>query len=115
MKETILLKIALICSLIGLIVLYFISAKVEVKDYMPAELSKNVGDNVKLKGAISKINDKGDVVFIEMDYQYPVNIVVFSKDPNLNLKNGDEIEVIGKVREYKGKNEIIAEKVRVIK
>lgn len=114
MKETALLKIALICSLIGLIILYFISAKIEVKDYKPI-LNKNIGEDVKLKGTVTKISDKGDVVFIEVNQQSPITVVLFSDDDNLKLKNGDVVEVVGEVQEYDGKNEIIAQKIRVIR
>ena len=115
MKETTLLKIALICSLVGLIVLYFISAKIEIKDYKPNILNRNVGDDVSLKGTITKINDKGNVVFVDVSQQNSVPVVLFTDSNNLNLKNGDNVEVIGKVQEYNGKNEIIAQKIRVIK
>ena len=114
MKESTLLKIALICSLVGLIALYFISAKIEVKDYKPI-LNKNVGDDVKLNGIVTKITDRGNVVFIEVIHQSPVTVVLFSDDNNLKLKNGDNIEVVGEVQEYNGKMEIIAEKIRVIR
>lgn len=115
MKETTLLKIALICSLVGLVLLYFISTKIEVKDYKPNILNKNVGDDVKLTGKVSKITDRGDVVFIEVDQQSPINVVLFTDNDNLKLSNGDNVEVIGKVQEYNGKNEIIAEKIRLVK
>lgn len=114
MKETTLLKIALICSLIGLIALYFISTKIEVKDYKPV-LNKNIGDDVKLKGIVAKITDRGNVVFIEVDYKNPITVVLFTDEDDLKLNNGDNIEVIGEVQEYNGKNEIIAQKIRVIK
>ncbi len=115
MKETTLLKIALICSLVGLLVLYFISTKIEIKDYKPNILNKNVGEDVKLNGIVTKISDKGNVIFIEVNQQNPISIVVFGNDNNLNLKNGDNVEVIGKVQEYNGKNEIIAQKIRLVK
>ena len=115
MKETTLLKIALICSLIGLIILYFISTGIDVKDYKPSTLNKNVGDDVKLKGTIAKITDKGSVVFIEVNQQNPVSVVLFNKDDNSKLKNGDNVEIIGKIQEYNGKNEIIAQKIKIIK
>lgn len=114
MKETTLLKIALICSLIGLFVLYLISTKIEAKEYEHGELNKNIGDDVKLKGTITKITDKGNVVFIEVNQQNPITIVLFNDD-DLKLKNGDNIEVFGEVQEYKGKNEIIAQKIRAIR
>ena len=115
MKENTLLKIALICSLVGLVILYFISEKVEIRDYNPTQLNKNVGDDVGIKGVITKISDKGNVVFVEVKQEYPVSIVIFSQDNNLNLKNGDNVEVVGKVQEYNGKNEIITQKIRIIK
>ena len=114
MKETTLLKIALICSLVGLIVLYFISTKIELKDYKPNILNRNVGDDVKLTGIVGKITDKGDVVFIEVSQQNPVTVVLFTKEDNIKLKNGDDVEVIGKVQDYNGKKEIIADKIRVV-
>ena len=115
MKETTLLKIALVCSLIGLTALYFISARIGIKDYKPNVFNRNVGDDVKLQGAVTKITEKGDVVFIDVIQQNSVPVVLFRDNNNLNLKNGDNVEVIGKIQEYNGKNEIIAQKIRVIK
>ena len=115
MKENTLLKIALICSLIGLIALYFISTKIEIKDYKPNILNKNIGEDVKLLGTVTKISDKGNVVFIEVNQQNPITVVLFSDNNNLKLKNDDFVEVIGEVQEYNGKNEIIAQKIRVIR
>lgn len=115
MKETTLLKIALICALVGLALLYFISIKIEVKDYKPNLLNKNIGDDVKLKGTVAKITDKGNVVFVEVNQQNPISVVIFTGDNDLKLKNGDNVEVIGKVQEYNGKPEIVADKVRVVR
>jgi len=114
MKENALLKIALICSLVGLIILYFISTKIEVKDYKPI-LNKNIGDDVKLNGIVTKITDKGKVVFIEVNQQSPITVVLFTDEDNLKLNNGDNVEVIGEVQEYNGNNEIIAQKIRVVR
>lgn len=114
MKETALLKIALICSLAGLFMLYLISTRIEPKDYKPSILNKNIGDDVKLKGVITRITDKGNVVFIEVNQQSPINVVLFTDDA-LKLNNGDNVEVIGKFQEYNGKPEIIAEKITVVR
>lgn len=115
MKENTLLKIALICSLAGLVALYFVSSKIEVSDYKPATLNKNIGDDVRLKGTVAKITDKGSVVFIEVSQQSPITVVLFTDDDNIKLKDNDVIEVIGNVQEYNGKNEIIAQKIRVVR
>lgn len=119
MKETTLLKIALVCSLSGLAVLYFASSKMELKDYKPkpSALSKNNnnGDDVRLKGIVTGINSKGKVIFIEVSQQSPVNIVVFTGGEGVKLSKGDNIEVTGRVQEYNGRDEIIAEKIRVMR
>ena len=115
MKETTLLKTALICSLLGLVILYFISAKIDVRDYRPSQLNENVGEDVKLIGTIAKISQNDNVAFLEINYQSAVIVVLFTGDKNLSLKINDSVEVIGEVQEYKGKNEIIAQKIRVIR
>ncbi|MBI2124628.1 OB-fold nucleic acid binding domain-containing protein [Candidatus Pacearchaeota archaeon] len=114
MKETTLLKTALICSLLGLVILYFISAKIDVKDYNAGILNKNIGDDVKLTGKITKISQSENVAFLEVSYESPITIVLFT-DKNVSLEANDSIEIIGEVQEYKGKNEIIAQKVRVVR
>lgn len=113
MKENTLLKIALACSLAGLVALFFISSKIELKEYRPS-LNKNIGDDVKLKGTVAKITDRGDVVFIDVTHQSPVNVVLFT-DKDLTLKAGDIVEVEGNVQEYNGKDEVIAQKIRVVR
>ena len=115
MKENTLLKIALICSLVGLVILYFISTRIEIKDYKPNVLSNNVGDDVKLHGKITKITDKGNAVFIDISQQFPISVVVFSDGNISKIKKDDFIEVFGKVQNYNGKDEIIAQKIRIIK
>jgi len=115
MKETTLLKIALVCSLVGLAALYFISAEADFRDYSPGVLNKNVGDDVKLIGRISKISQREGIAFLEIEHQSPITVVLFADDKNLSLKANDSVEVLGEVQEYKGRNEIIAQRVRVIR
>ena len=115
MKETTLLKVALICSLVGLVALYFISERIELKDYKPNFLNnKNIGDSVKFSGKITKITNGNNVVFIELIQQVPVSVVVFT-DKNLNLNEKDIVNISGKVQEYNGKEEIIADEIKTIR
>ena len=114
MKETALLKIAMICSLVGLVALFFISQQIELKDYEPDFLNnKNVGDNVKLSGKIIKVTAGNNVVFIELSQQAPISVVVFT-DKDINLNENDFVEISGKVQNYNGKEEIIADKIKVV-
>jgi|TARA_Y100000310_G_scaffold309740_1_gene354183 aspartyl/asparaginyl-tRNA synthetase len=113
MKENTILKIALVISLVGLVMLYYISTQIDVKDYKPSKLNENVGDDVKMIGTISKISDRESVIFIDVLHESPVTVVLFT-DEDMELNEGEKIEVIGEVQDYKGKNEIIARKIRVI-
>ena len=114
MKESTLLKVALACSLIGLFALYLISAKIEVRDYRPSLLNGNAGEDVRLHGTITKVTDKGGVVFIEVNQQNPVAVVLFTNS-DVKLSAGDSVEIVGEVQEYNGKEEIIAQEIKVIK
>ena len=117
MKETTILKIALICSLIGLVVLFLLSNTLSVKEYSPQQLNRNEGDNVKLTGTVGKITDSGNLVLIEVNQHNPITIVLFKDNKNyngINLMSGNYVEILGEVREYRGKSEIVADKIRVI-
>ena len=111
-----LLKMALMCSLIGLAVLYFISGNIDLKNYKTYDYNAKEDEFVKINGIISKISKKDNVIFIEIKQDNIVNVVAFGNVNNLNNLNlGDNVEVIGKTQEYKGKNEIIAQKIRIVK
>ena len=114
MKESVLLKIALICSLLGLLILYFVSSGIEANEYKPSQLNKNIGEDVRFSGTVSKITKAENVIFIEVNHQNPVTVVLFTKE-NPQLSEGDNVEIDGEVQEYKGKEEIIAQKIRVIR
>ena len=115
MKESTLLKVALACSLAGLALLYIVSSNIEFKDYEPIKLDSSLGEDVKLLGTITKMTQKDDVAIIEVEHQNVITIILFTDDKNLILAKGDNVEVLGQVQEYKGKNEIIAQKIRVIR
>ena len=111
MKETTLLKTALIAGIIGLVALYLISLNLNPQDYTP--LSKN-GDDVILKGTITKISENENAIMVEILQQEPVKVVVFSKE-GIGLQKDSSVEISGSVQEYNGKNEIIARKIKVLK
>lgn len=113
MKETTLLKCALIFSLVGLVALHFTAQSIEIKDYRPM-LDKDIGEDVRLTGTIKKVRQPGNVVFISLLQENPLTIVFFS-DEKFDFGEKDRIEIFGKVQSYNGKKEIIAEKVSAAK
>ncbi len=116
MKEKTLLKVALICSLLGLLILYVISGNIEISEKNIEKITlENKDEFVKIKGTVSNIVDTEKVAIMEILQPQEITVVLF-KDENksINVCQGNEIEVIGKVDEYEGSLEIIADRLRVI-
>ncbi len=113
MRETTLLKIVLICTIAGLAILFFISSGIEIPEYN-LEHSLNTEQDVKLTGKILQYSDKGNVKFIELAHQSKMTVVLF-ENQNVTLKAGDDIEVLGKLQKYDGKDEVIAQSIRGIR
>lgn len=117
MKESTLLKIALITSLSGLLVLYLISGNIEVKEKNIEKITlENKDEFVKLSGIVSRIIDSEKVAILEITQPQEITVVLFkNKNNTVNINKGNEVEIFGKVDEYEGKLEIIAERVRIIR
>lgn len=116
MKEKTLLKIALICSLLGLLILYLISDTIEIKEKNIEKITlENKDEFVKLRGIVSNVVDTEKVVIMEITQPQEITVVLFKDKETVNIQQGDEVEVIGKVDEYEGKLEIIADRLRVIR
>ena len=117
MEEKTLLKIALICSLLGLLILYLISNNIEINEKNIEKITlENKDEFVKLRRIVSNVVDTEKVVIMEITQPQQMTVVLF-KDENktMPIQQGNEIEVIGKVDEYEGKMEIIADRLRVIR
>ena len=112
MRENTLLKVAILSSIVGLVILFFISRSIEIPEYNPSQV-KDVGMDVKLIGKITKIDQREGLFFIEVSKENKVEVALFTKDKT-DIKYGDNVEVLGKVQDYNGKAEILANKIRVI-
>ncbi|MBI2651575.1 hypothetical protein HYX01_03830 [Candidatus Woesearchaeota archaeon] len=117
MQEKNLLKIALISSLLGLLILYLISNIMQIKEYGAENIiPDNEDDFIKIKGVVSNVVDKEKVAVIKILQPKELTVLLFKKDnKTMPVKQGNEIEVIGKVNQYENKNEVIADKVRVVR
>ncbi len=110
MKEVTLIKLALISSIIGIIILYISVENISLNE---TEINKiTYADNdIKIKGVITKLDEREKVTFLEISQPNTMNVVVF-KDSKFDLKQNDYVEVIGSVEEYNGKLQIIAEEIK---
>lgn len=118
MEERLLRNISIICSLVGLALLFFLSKTIELK---PTDISQityeDIGKNVKVCGEVaSKFVSKNNHVFLQVqDKNGIISIVIFNntaKKLNLNL-DSKKVCITGTVDEYKEKLEIIAKDIQV--
>ena len=115
MNEKTLLITALICSIIGLALLFFISGSIPISEKTINQLNKNNLDEVvKVKGTVTNVINTSKVTIIEITQPQSTSIVLFNDKTKVGLSKGDYIEAIGKVAEYNGKMELIGQRVRVI-
>ncbi len=110
MKDRTLLIIALICSIIGLAVLFIISKQLTVEVQPIEKISLFQDKDVTIQGKVKRIIQKQDTTIVEVGYDTSINVVLFE---HVYLKPGDKVTVTGKVEEYNGRLEIVGEKLTV--
>ena len=115
MKEKTLFKIAAVCSLIGLVVLFFVSGHITIKEIDVGKINgEDVGQEVKVIGRIERVSDTDKVMFLQVGQEKVETIsVVLFKEGKIGLKEGDYIELVGELDEYDGEYSIIANAVKV--
>ena len=103
-------KLALMTFLVGLIALFFLSSSLEPKSIKISDISSKMMDNyVKISGTITKIKQFDTLTSLTISDDTD-NITVIC--PKTNISKDSFVEVIGKVKEYKGILEIEAEKIQ---
>jgi len=113
MQEKNLLRVAILCSIIGIFVLIIISNSIELKKLTIGEITnKHIGQAIKTEGKIFSIITAEDFTILEIkDKTGKIKIMVFE---NITLKQNQEILIEGKVKEYKDEFEIEADKIKIL-
>jgi len=114
MREPTLLKLALTCSIIGVIGLFFLSETISIDETAISKLD-GIGqeERVQLTGIVARVATTGNTTFLTIERKEQANIILFSNGAAIydKLRAGENVSVIGKVAKYKGKPEIVADKV----
>lgn len=112
MNEKTLTKIALICSLIGILLLLLIAERQDVSASSINKISnQSINQEIKIKGTISTLKETPAVTITQVkDTTGSITVIMFRKE-NITLQKGDLVEVQGIVKEFKGKLEIEAKRV----
>ena len=105
MEEKTLLKIALVASLAGLMFLYLISSNIEIKEKNIEKITlENKDEFVKLRGIVSNLVNSEKVAILEITQPQEITVVLFkNENKTMPIQKGNDVEIFGKVDEYKGK------------
>jgi RecJ-like exonuclease len=103
-------KLALLTFFIGLIALIFLSSSLSPKQLKISEISgKMLDEYVQIAGEVVKVkNYDSSVVFDMQDDTDKISVISYK---NISITNKTDIEVIGKVKVYKGRLELEAQKI----
>ncbi|MBI2545768.1 hypothetical protein HYV81_01165 [Candidatus Woesearchaeota archaeon] len=112
MRESLLLKVALATSLIGLMLLYFFAERIELDESTISKIDRtDIGNFVKVQGKVTKVYDNKDYTVLQIQQPETISVIFFS---NATINEQDNVEIIGRVSEFKGKQQIVADRIRVI-
>lgn len=115
MQTRTLLRLALVTSIVGLILLFFLSENLEPPLMPIKEISEKYFDSyVKVAGEITNVKEtKGLYILTVEDATDEIEVVIF-KDKNVTFSEDTQVEVIGKVTKYWTRLQIEAVEVRAI-
>jgi len=108
-----LMKFCIVVSVIGIAALFFIVESIEPKTVEISGLNKQmIGQFVKINGKASNVYNNEGTLFLTLnnpDDGSIIKIVMFKN--NLEIKEGNFIEVTGKLELYKNELEVIASSI----
>jgi len=104
MKDTTLLRIALITGTVGLLALYFVYSFDLIPETSPLVLIED-DRTIKIEGTISGISSREAVTYVYLERTETVPVVFFD---DISYYEGQFISITGDIESYNGKKQIIA-------
>lgn len=106
MKERTLLKTALICTILGIFVLYILTENIKLEE-TPIHKAKLMENSIfRIKGTVERVINKEGLTIVTISKKESIDVVVFE---NFDANEGDFVDVVGEIKDYKGKKELIAD------
>ena len=114
MRTNALLKISLATAIVGLILLFFLSERLEPKLISISQIDERMLDSyVKVMGKINSVRETEGLYILDLqDSSSRIDVVVFKQNQKFNFQKGQQVEVIGKVSEFRFKLQIEATGIR---
>lgn len=107
MKESTLLKLCILWSLFAILGLFFV-AEFSTAQVPNSTIDNYYGEEVLIEGKIIRQSAKPDVTFIDLETEIEEVLVVLFENQEFN---GTQLRVQGKVDIYRGRFEVIANKI----
>ncbi|MCX8189645.1 MAG: OB-fold nucleic acid binding domain-containing protein [Candidatus Diapherotrites archaeon] len=117
LRECLLRRIALLCAAVGIILLFVYSSIDSPKRTKISEVKiSSIGDKVEIDAIVSSSKVSGNVLIFELDDGDKITSVFFNPriEQKIILRKGNFVRVSGRIAEYRGNLEIVAEKVLLI-
>ena len=99
MREKTLIKISLIGTIAGIIILFVITETMNLK---------SEGNKIALEGVVEQISTSSDVTFMEIRPSDTITAVAFKE---LDIPLGKKVKILGDFKKYKNKVEFVVENV----
>jgi hypothetical protein len=114
MQERTLLRISLITTAIGIILLYILSQYSQPEQVQPYTLTNSdLGNKVLVQGNIGSIKQYGNTTIIKVSTNDQIQVVHF-QPLKFSLNKNEQIEIIGTVQKHKGEYQLISDEIRII-
>ena len=108
MRLTLLAKICLITSLLGLVLLLIISKNGSTTESL---LSLEEGQDVMLQGEVQSIQVFDNTATLEIRHDAYTKVIIFDNISDAPLRKGDLVRVFGKPSSQGSEKEIIADRI----
>lgn len=111
MHSKTLIRVAMTSSLAGIIGLFIMlqAADIPLHDITSLK-SMDEGSIVRSEGIVKRMSNNTNMTFIGIEVVETMDVIVFDKG-NLRLKQGDTVIVEGRLEDYQGETEIIADSI----
>ncbi len=110
MEEKTIKLISIIVIIIGLTFLFFYAQRLELP--VTPELDSSAPTTVMMKGTVKNLQVTDKAVFFELNGEKVVTTdVILFPDNSIYLREGDHVEITGQVEDYKGKKEVLVDKM----
>ncbi len=110
MNEKNLLHVSLVCSLIGLAILFFLQGQFDASSSLIQDVE--IGDHVKISGAVIIVKRYETIMILKVKDES--GIIDVMMDQQQEIQKGSRVEVIGKVSSYKGRKQVEANQIRIV-